>query len=184
MYLQGGHAEGVVIQRLDRMGRTVRDLLGITDELQRLNVALISLSDHIDTTTANGRLFFYLMATLSEYERDLMHERLAWGQAQARANGITFGRPRKSIDMDRVISLINLGVPKTHIAKNLHVSTRLLYRRLDDHLATARSPTLAQIPIPSPATDPTTPPPTDTDTNTPPPPQNHLTPSPSSATWW
>lgn len=132
-HLHRGYAEAVVVHKLDRLGRSLRDLLAIVDNLKQRNIGLISVSDNIDTTTANGRLFFHLMATLSEYERDLIRDRCSAGKIQAIANGVKFGRPRNHIDINRVNDMIIAGIPKTTIAKKLKVSYRCLTTRINEH---------------------------------------------------
>lgn len=134
-YLHGGYAEAVVVYKLDRLGRSLRDLLAIADDLKQRNIGFISVSDSIDTTTANGRLFFHLMASLSEYERDLIRERCSAGKIHAIANGVKFGRPRIPIDINRVNEMILAGIPKTTIAKKLKISYRALTSRISEHRA-------------------------------------------------
>jgi len=127
---RGGYTEAVVVYKLDRLGRSLRDLLAIVDDLKQRNIGFISVSDNIDTTTAHGRLFFHLMASLSEYERDLIRDRCSTGKSQAIANGVKFGRPRKHIDINRVNEMLLAGIPKTKIAKKLNISYRCLTTRL------------------------------------------------------
>jgi DNA invertase Pin-like site-specific DNA recombinase len=130
---RGGYAEAVVVYKLDRLGRSLRNLLAIVDDLNQRNIGFISVLDNIDTTTAHGRLFFHLMASLSEYERDLIRDRCSAGKTHAIANGVKFGRPRKHIDIDRVNEMLLAGIPKTKIAKKLNVSYRCLTQRLKIH---------------------------------------------------
>jgi DNA invertase Pin-like site-specific DNA recombinase len=130
---RGGYAETVVVYKLDRLGRSLRDLLAIVDDLNQRNIGFISVSDNIDTTTAHGRLFFHLMASLSEYERDLIRDRCSAGKIQAIANGVKFGRPRKHIDINRVNEMLLAGIPKTKIAKKLNISYRCLTSRINEH---------------------------------------------------
>jgi len=132
-FLHGGYADALVVYKLDRLGRSLRDLLAIVDDLNRLNIGFISFSDNIDTTTPNGRLFFHILASLSEYERDLIRDRCSAGKTRAIANGVKFGRPRKHIDMQKVLLKVLAGVPKTRIAQDLNVSYRCLTTRLAEY---------------------------------------------------
>jgi DNA invertase Pin-like site-specific DNA recombinase len=132
-FLRGGYADAVVVYKLDRLGRSLRDLLAIVDELNRLNIGFVSFSDNIDTTTSNGRLFFHILASLSEYERDLIRDRCSAGKTRAIANGVRFGRPRKKIDIERVMLKVLNGVPKTRIAQDLKVSYRCLTSRIAEY---------------------------------------------------
>ena len=90
-YLRDGE-DTVVIYKLDRLGRSMKDLLEITETLASRGIGLVSIKDGIDMTTATGRLYFHLMACLSEFERDLISERTKAGLAAARARGRQGGR--------------------------------------------------------------------------------------------
>ena len=89
-YLREG--DTVVVWKLDRLGRSMRDLLELTEQMQERGVGFVSIKDGIDMTTATGRLYFHLMACLSEFERDLISERTKAGLAAARARGRQGGR--------------------------------------------------------------------------------------------
>lgn len=90
-YLRDGE-DTVVIYKLDRLGRSMKDLLEITESLSERGIGLVSIRDGIDMTTATGRLYFHLMACLAEFERDLISERTKAGLAAARARGRKGGR--------------------------------------------------------------------------------------------
>jgi DNA invertase Pin-like site-specific DNA recombinase len=81
--LQAG--DTLVIWRLDRLGRSLPHLLDVVEDLDRRGVHLRSLNDHIDTTTATGRLVFHVLASLAQFERELTAERIAAGVAAYRA---------------------------------------------------------------------------------------------------
>ena len=83
----------LVIWKLDRLGRSLKHLVTLTNELIDRQIGLISLNDPIDTTTAQGRLVFNIFASLAEFERDLIRERTQAGLDAARARGRTGGRP-------------------------------------------------------------------------------------------
>jgi DNA invertase Pin-like site-specific DNA recombinase len=84
----------IVIWKLDRLGRSLQNLIEIVNELLRRKVGLKSLNDPIDTTTSHGRLIFNIFASLAEFERDVIRERTNAGLAAARARGRKGGRPR------------------------------------------------------------------------------------------
>lgn len=132
-FLAAGNADALIVFKLDRLGRSIRDLINIIDELKRLKVGFVSFTDNIDTTTANGRLFFYLMAALSEFEKELIKERTDLGKQKAMANGIKFGRKKKKVDIDTVMRRVFDGVPKSRIAKDMGMSQRTLSRRIKEH---------------------------------------------------
>lgn len=83
----------VVVWRVDRLGRSLVDVLNTVNLLRRSGVELRSISDGIDPATTTGRLMLNMLATLAEYERELIVERVNAGVAAARANGTRFGRP-------------------------------------------------------------------------------------------
>lgn len=83
----------LVIWRLDRLGRSLRDLIDRAADLQEREVELCSLQEAIDTTTAGGKMLFHIIAALAEFERNLIQERTTAGLAAARARGRKGGRP-------------------------------------------------------------------------------------------
>jgi len=90
------HAEPgdtVVVWRIDRLGRSLIDVLNTVTLLREADVSLRSVSDGIDPATSSGRLMLHLLATLAEYERELIVERVNAGITAARASGTRFGRP-------------------------------------------------------------------------------------------
>jgi DNA invertase Pin-like site-specific DNA recombinase len=85
----------LVVWRLDRLGRSLRHLIMTVEEMQGRGVALKSLQDNIDTSTATGQLQFHLIAALAQFERSLIQERTNAGLVAARARGRFGGRPQK-----------------------------------------------------------------------------------------
>ncbi|MGY3567785.1 DNA invertase Pin-like site-specific DNA recombinase [Sinomonas sp. RB5] len=83
----------VVVWRVDRLGRSLLDVLTTVDELRERGISVRSIQDGMDPDTASGRLMLNMLATLAEYERELISERVSAGIAAARASGIRFGRP-------------------------------------------------------------------------------------------
>jgi DNA invertase Pin-like site-specific DNA recombinase len=126
----------IVIWKLDRLGRSLRHLIELVNQLMEKNVGLKSLQDPVDTTSAQGRLIFNLFASLAEFERDLIVERTQAGLAAARARGRTGGRPqgltdaaqRKAIAAEALYTRGELSV--NAIAENLGISKVTLYRYL------------------------------------------------------
>ncbi|QJD81691.1 recombinase family protein (plasmid) [Spirosoma rhododendri] len=84
----------VIVWKLDRLGRSLKELFTLVDDFQRKGIGFRSLNDAIDTTTAQGRLVFNLFASLAEFERDMIRERTKTGLAAARARGRVGGRPK------------------------------------------------------------------------------------------
>ena len=85
----------LVIYKLDRLGRNMKDLLAIIEQLQTKNVSLVSLRDNIDTGSTTGKLVMHIFASLAEFERDLIRERSAEGRREAKKKGVRFGRPKQ-----------------------------------------------------------------------------------------
>ena len=123
----------VVVWRLDRLGRSLKNLIALVEELAERGVGFRSLSESIDTTTANGRLFFSVMGALAEFERDLIRERTNAGLAAARARGRVGGRP-PVMTAEKVKVARQMYDSKEHtveaIAKTLGVSRKTIYRHL------------------------------------------------------
>lgn len=118
----------VICWRLDRLGRNLRHLVLILEELQSLGVAFISLGEGIDCTTPAGRLQMHILAALAEFERGRIQERVKAGLARAKAQGVRLGRPRRRIDPDDLASVA--GVPEREAARRLGISRSTLQRAL------------------------------------------------------
>lgn len=85
----------LLVWRLDRLGRSLKDLIEIVSKLEKQGIGFRSLQESIDTTTSGGRLIFHVFGALAEFERSLIRERTYAGLAAARARGRKGGRPRK-----------------------------------------------------------------------------------------
>jgi len=86
----------VVVWRLDRLGRNLRHLIVLLEELQALGIAFVSLNEGIDATTPAGKLQMYILGAIAEFERARIAERVKAGLQRARAQGTRLGRPRKA----------------------------------------------------------------------------------------
>jgi len=85
----------VVVTKLDRLGRSMNDLINLVEGFKEKGIGFVSLAENIDTSTTTGKLIFHIFASLAEFERDLIRERTEAGRASARARGRMGGRPRK-----------------------------------------------------------------------------------------
>jgi DNA invertase Pin-like site-specific DNA recombinase len=123
----------LTVYKLDRLGRSVKDLIDIVDELKKKQVAFCSLSENIDTSSSAGKCFFHIIASISEMERDLIRERTLAGLAAARKQGKIGGRPEKftPAQIKHAFELIGQGKPRTETAKIMGMSRATLYRMLD-----------------------------------------------------
>jgi DNA invertase Pin-like site-specific DNA recombinase len=86
----------VLVWRLDRLGRNLKHLITLLDELTALGVAFVSLNEGIDATTPAGRLQMHLLGAIAEFERGRIRERVVAGLQRARTQGKCLGRPRKA----------------------------------------------------------------------------------------
>jgi len=117
----------VVVAKLDRFARSLRNLVTMLDELSVLGVQFVSIRDHIDMTSASGRLLTHLLGAFAEFERGLIRERTIAGLAHARSKGRKLGRPRKRDD-DAILELRTVGLSYGEIARRLGCSHDSVYR--------------------------------------------------------
>ena len=123
----------VVVWKLDRLGRSLRDLIEIVTALNDRGIGLRSLREALDTTTPAGRLTFHVFGALSEFEADVLRERTRAGLAAARDRGAALGRPRaltpEQIEMARTM-MANPKLSARQVAEQLGVHRATLYRNL------------------------------------------------------
>lgn len=123
----------LIVWKLDRLGRDLKHLINTVDELRQRQVDFKVLSGagaEIDTTTANGRLFFAVFAALAEYERELISERTRAGLLAARARGRKGGRPRKMDITTLQMAMNAMSDPNAcakEVAEKLGITTATLY---------------------------------------------------------
>lgn len=123
----------LVIWKLDRLGRDLKHLVSLVDDLRQREVGLKVLAGagaHIDTTTANGRLVFGIFAALAEFEAELIRERTRAGLAASRARGRLGGRPRKMTKETLCMAMSAMADPKSNaseVARRLGMTTTTLY---------------------------------------------------------
>ncbi len=122
----------LVVWKLDRLGRSVRDLITLVSELQARGVNFRSLTDSIDTSTPAGRFFFHVMSALAEMERELIVERTRAGLAAAREQGRVGGRRRVMTEevVERCRRMLENGATRQQIADVIGVNVKTLYKYL------------------------------------------------------
>ena len=121
----------LITWKLDRLGRSLADLIAIVELLEEQNVGFRSLSEAIDTTTAGGRLIFHVMGALAEFERALISERTRAGMAAARLRGHRLGRPPKLTvaQIEEARAALEEGTPRVaDVAIRLGVSASTIAR--------------------------------------------------------
>ncbi len=118
----------VVVYRYDRFARSMRQLVNALCEFDALGIQFVSLHEGVDTSTPNGRLVFGIFASIAEFERELIRDRVRSGMAAARARGARIGRPRKSVDAEKVAELRAQGTSWRAIAHELGVGVGTVRR--------------------------------------------------------
>lgn len=119
-----------VVTKLDRLARSMADLMDITRRLEAKGVALRILAMNLDTSTPTGKLMMNVLGSVAQFEREMMLERQKEGIAKAKAEGKYRGRP-PSVDQAKIRELVALGIPKAKIAKDMGISRETVYRALD-----------------------------------------------------
>ena len=126
-----GPGDVVVVTKLDRLGRSTRELLDLIERISEARAAFRSLGDPLwDTTSSQGKLLRILLAAIAEFERDLIRERTGDGRKRAMAAGVKFGRKRKLSDYQRAeaIKRRNAGERLADIAKSYVVDISMISR--------------------------------------------------------
>jgi len=122
----------LVVWRLDRLGRSLRDLLNISEMLRDRDVALRSLTDHIDTGTAAGRMLYAVLGAVAQFERDVLRERTVAGMRAAKKRGEHIGRPSalSPTQIREAKKMLERGESPNHVARVLRVGRSTLYRAI------------------------------------------------------
>lgn len=119
----------IVCTKLDRIGRSTKDVLDIVAKLEMKNVAFRCLNINLDTSTATGKMMLTIIAAVATFEREIMLERQLEGIAAAKAKGLYKGRqPTARAQTDKVMELINQGRTKQATADELNIGIASVYR--------------------------------------------------------
>ena len=130
-FMRGG--DGLVVWKLDRLARSLPQLIETVAHLETEGIGFRSLTEAIDTTTAGGKLIFHIFGALAEFERSVIRERTRAGLKAARDRGRTGGRPPALSDADLAAAKAMLSDPAitvAEVAKRMNVAPATLYRRL------------------------------------------------------
>lgn len=123
----------IIVWKLDRLARSLRQLINTVDMLKERGIGFVSLTETIDTTSHTGRFIFQMFAALSEFERELIRERTRAGLEHAKRNGRLGGRPLRAtnqkIEMAKVM-LTDGRLTVVEVAEELGISSSTLYRHL------------------------------------------------------
>ncbi|WP_043770394.1 recombinase family protein [Algiphilus aromaticivorans] len=126
----------LVVWRLDRLGRSLKDLVAIVTELDSRGIGFQSVTEAIDTSTSSGRLVFHIFASLAEFERSIIQERTRAGLAAARARGRRGGRkPKMTLaDVRKASAMLrDPNMTKAEVAEHFGVSRMTLNASLKRH---------------------------------------------------
>jgi DNA invertase Pin-like site-specific DNA recombinase len=124
--------DAVVVYRYDRFARSLRQLVNALEEFRSLGIEFISIHEGVDTSTPNGRLVFGIFASIAEFERELIRDRVRSGLAAARAKGKNIGRPRVSLDVLQIMSLRREGRSWSEITRETGISKGTAQRAVAD----------------------------------------------------
>jgi DNA invertase Pin-like site-specific DNA recombinase len=122
--------DAIVVWRFDRFARSTKHLLSALEEFRSLGIQFISYQENIDTSSALGQALFTIVSAVAQLERDLIRERVSAGIRNARANGKKLGRPKATVDRERILQLKAQGQSLRQIAANLGVGYGTVRTRL------------------------------------------------------
>lgn len=127
------NGDTLVVWKLDRLARSLKQLIETVEQLRERDIGLRSLTEAIDTGTSGGRLVFHVFGALAEFERSMLRERTEAGLRAAKARGRVGGRPRALSEDDLTAAQALLNEPDisvAEVARRLGVSSSTLYRHL------------------------------------------------------
>lgn len=123
----------LVVTRLDRLGRSLRDLANIVHEIEQVGAYLKVLEQSVDTSTSAGRAFFGMLAVFAQFETDVRRERQMEGISKAKASGVyTGGKSRH--DAAKILAMANEGMKRSEIARAMSCSRMTVHRALESNM--------------------------------------------------
>jgi DNA invertase Pin-like site-specific DNA recombinase len=133
MLLKLRAGDEVIVWRLDRLGRSTKDLVGLINDFSSRGILFRSLTENLETQTANGKLIFNIFASLAEFEKNLIRERTVAGLSAARARGKFGGRPKADKSkIDVAVELYNSKkVEINKICEIVGISKGTLYKYIN-----------------------------------------------------
>jgi DNA invertase Pin-like site-specific DNA recombinase len=129
-FVKAKKIDTVICTSLDRLGRNLKDLLYLVDFFEENGVKLISLKEQLDLGTSTGKLLLSILGAISEFERELIKERMVLGIEKAKLEGKCCHRPLKKIEWDKVKRYIAKGLTLTEIARLQKISYPTLLARM------------------------------------------------------
>lgn len=129
---RAGRVDLILCWKLDRMFRSMKDMVLTMHELQALGLQFIALKDNIDLTTPAGRLMCNLIGAFAEFEASLIRERVRAGLSAAKQKGVKLGRPTgeagRSLNYAKIKKLLSSGKSPTEISRDLGIARSTVYR--------------------------------------------------------
>ncbi|MES5957472.1 recombinase family protein [Bacillus fungorum] len=124
----------LVVYKLDRLGRTMHQLVNLLQEFNDKEIHFVSIKDGIDTSTTMGRFLFHIFGAMAEMEREVINERVVSGVAAAKERGKQGGRKRAHTpeQIEGMLKMVEQGLPKVDICKMFNVSRATLYRYINE----------------------------------------------------
>jgi DNA invertase Pin-like site-specific DNA recombinase len=119
----------VVCWRLDRLGRNLKHLITLLEDLHALGIAFVSLAEGIDATTPAGKLQMHILGAIAEFERERIRERVLAGLQRARTQGKRLGRPKATVPVERLQRVEGLAIDEAAITLGVSRSTVKRWRR-------------------------------------------------------
>ena len=139
-----GRFDILMVWSFDRVARSVKHFLEVLDELNHLNIALVSFRENIDTSGPLGRAMIVIVAAISELERSLIVERVRAGMRRAKLEGRQIGRARLDIDREQVVTDRRSGMSLTQVAKKHCISRASVCRLMKEARGNSLSPVLLE----------------------------------------
>lgn len=130
---RAGRIDAVIVWKVDRWGRSLSDLVATLEELTKLGVSFVSVTEFFDLGTTTGKAMAGMLSVFSEFERGMLRERIKAGIAQAKKKGLPHGRPRTALrHKEKIKRLYAEGMTKAAIARKLKIGRTSVIRILAD----------------------------------------------------
>lgn len=126
--MRKGKFKAIIVYKLDRLGRSLAHLIQLFEEFAKRGVGFISVTQNIDSSSPEGKMFMRMMMVLSEYERELTVGRVKDGIARAKRQGKVLGRPKRKVNEYQIKRLYSEGMSYRNIAKEVGVSLGVIQR--------------------------------------------------------
>ncbi|EPF08277.1 hypothetical protein ICA_05777 [Bacillus cereus BAG1O-3] len=125
----------LVVYKLDRLGRTMHQLVNLLQEFNEKSIHFVSIKDGIDTSTTMGRFLFHIFGAMAEMEREVINERVISGVAAAKARGREGGRKKAHTpqQIQGMMEMLASGKTKVEVCEMFDVARATLYRYIKEH---------------------------------------------------